>query len=157
VAGAFLMGRAGLAALYPDGPAERGAISVHMPAPESEGTTGVVAQVLTLLTGAAGDNGFYGIQGRFKRRGLLSFAAQREGEAITFKRRDNGKSVSVSLDVSLVPGDPAQGGRMAAILQDRADDQIRADFAHAWQDRVRRLLLDFADDPRVVRVVAATQ
>lgn len=157
VAGAFLMGRAGLAALYPDQPAERGAISVHMPAPESEGTTGVVAQVLTLLTGAAGDNGFYGIQGRFKRRGLLSFAAQREGEAITFKRRDNGKSVSVSLDVSLVPGDLAQGGRMAAILQDRADDQIRADFAHAWQDRVRRLLLDFADDPRVVRVVPATQ
>jgi hypothetical protein len=157
VAGAFLMGRAALAALYQDEPAERGAISVHMPAPESEGTTGVVAQVLTLLTGAAGDNGFYGIQGRFKRRGLLSFAAQREGEAITFKRRDTGKSVSVSLDVSLVPGDPAQAGRMAAILQDRADDQIRADFANAWQDRVRRLLLEFADDPRVVQVVPVTQ
>jgi hypothetical protein len=131
VAGAFLMGRAALAALYPDQPAERGAISVHMPAPESEGTTGVVAQVLTLLTGAAGDNGFYGIQGRFKRRGLLSFAAQREGEAIRFQRRDNGASVSVSLDVSLIPGDPAQGARMAAILQDRADDQIRTEFADA--------------------------
>ena len=157
VAGAFLMGRAALAALYPDEPAERGAISVRMPAPESEGTTGVVAQVLTLLTGAAGDNGFYGIQGRFKRRGLLSFAAQREGEAIVFRRLDSGASVSVSLDVSLVPGDPAQGARMAAILQDRADAQQRADFAHAWQDRVRRLLTDFADDPRVVRVVQTSQ
>lgn len=154
VAGAFLVGRAALAALYPDEPAERGAIAVHMPAPEKEGTTGVVAQVLTLLTGAAADNGFHGIQGRFKRRGLLSFADHREGEAITFKRLDNGASVAVSLDVSPVPGDPAQGARMAAILQDTADDSQRTAFADAWQDRVRRLLLEFADDPRVIQVTA---
>ncbi|MEO9061193.1 MAG: hypothetical protein ABI270_04020 [Nitrosospira sp.] len=154
VAGAFLIGRAALAALYPDEPAERGAIAVHMPAPESEGTTGVVAQVLTLLTGAASVNGFHGIQGQFKRRGLLSFADQREGEAITFKRRDTGASVAVTLDVSPVPGDPAQGARMAAILQNTADDSQRTAFADAWQDRVRRLLLEFADDPRVVRVAS---
>jgi hypothetical protein len=154
VAGAFLIGRAALAALYPDEPAERGAIAVHMPAPESEGTTGVVAQVLTLLTGAASVNGFHGIQGQFKRRGLLSFADHREGEAITFKRRDTGASVAVTLDVSPVPGDPTQGARMAAILQNTADDSQRTDFANAWQDRVRRLLLEFADDPRVVQVAA---
>ena len=152
VAGAFLMGRAALAALYPDEPAERGGITVHMPAPEDEGTTGVMAQVLTLLTGAAADNGFHGIQGRFKRRGLLSFADYREGEAIIFTRLDTGASVAVSLNVSLVPGDPAQGARMAAILQDRADDSQREAFANAWQDRVRRLLLEFADDPRVVQL-----
>ena len=154
VAGAFLIGRAALAALYPDEPVERGAIAVHMPAPESEGTTGVVAQVLTLLTGAASVNGFHGIQGQFKRRGLLSFADQREGEAITFKRRDTGASVAVTLDVSPVPGDPAQGARMAAILQNAADDSQRTAFADAWQDRVRRLLLEFADDPRVIQVAA---
>jgi len=154
VAGAFLIGRAALAALYPDEPAERGAIAVHMPAPESEGTTGVVAQVLTLLTGAASVNGFHGIQGQFKRRGLLSFADHREGEAITFKRRDTGASVAVTLDVSPVPGDPAQGPRMAAILQNTADDSQRTAFADAWQDRVRRLLLEFADDPRVIQVAS---
>jgi hypothetical protein len=152
VAGAFLMGRAALAALFPDEPAERGAIAIHMPAPESEGTTGVTAQVLTLLTGAASDNGFHGIQGRFRRKGLLSFAERREGEAISFKRLDTGAGVTVSLDVSPVPGDPAQGARMAAILYGNADDEQRAAFANAWQDRVRRLLLEFADDPRVIRV-----
>jgi hypothetical protein len=152
VAGAFLIGRAALTALYPEGPAERGGIAVHMPAPESEGVTGVTAQVLTLLTGAASDNGFHGIQGRFKRKGLLSFAERREGEAITFTRVDTGKSVAVSLNVSPVPGDPAQGARLAAILQDRADDEQRTAFADAWQDRVRRLLLEFADDPQVVRI-----
>ena len=90
VAGAFLVGRAALCALYPHEPAERGAIAVHMPAPEHEGTTGVMAQVLTLLTGAAADNGFDEIQGRFRRKGLLSFAEQREGDAIVFTRLDNG-------------------------------------------------------------------
>jgi hypothetical protein len=154
VAGAFLMGRAALAALFPDGPAERGAIAIHMPAPESEGTTGVTAQVLTLLTGAASDNGFHGIQGRFRRKGLLSFAERKEGEAISFKRLDTGTGVTVSLDVSPVPGDPAQGARMAAILYGNADDEQRAAFANAWQDRVRRLLIEFADDPRVIRVTA---
>jgi hypothetical protein len=58
----------------------------------------------------------------------------------------------VELDISLVPGDPAQGGRLMAILQDRADAAQRAAFADAWQMRVRRLLLEFADDPRVLRV-----
>ena len=117
------------------GTAERGGIAVHMPAPEHEGTTGVMAQVLTLLTGAASDNGFHGIQGRFKRKGLLSFADRHEGEAITFTRLDTGASVAVSLNVSPIPGDPAQGVRMAAILQDRADDSQREAFANAWQDR----------------------
>ncbi|AKH36956.1 MULTISPECIES: hypothetical protein [Nitrosomonas] len=153
VAGAYLIGRAALRALYPDEPAERGSIAVHMPAPENEGTTGVMAQVLTLLTGAAADNGFHGIQGRFRRTGLLSFADEREGEAILFKRLDTGAGVAVELDVSLVPGDPAQSGRLAAILQNRADDTIRSTFAEAWQAHVRRLLLEFADDPRVIRVI----
>jgi hypothetical protein len=152
VAGAFLIGRAAMAALYPDEPAERGNIAVRMPAPEDEGVTGVMAQVLTLLTGAAADNGFQGMRGRFKRKGLLSFAEHREGEAIIFRRLDNDACVAVTLDVSLIPADPAQGERLMAILQDCADASQQIAFADAWQDRVRRLLLEFADDPRVIHV-----
>jgi hypothetical protein len=147
-----LIGRAALAALYPDEPAERGNIAVRMPAPEDEGVTGVMAQVLTLLTGAAADNGFQGMRGRFKRKGLLSFAEHREGEAIIFRRLDNDACVAVTLDVSLIPADPAQGERLMAILQDCANPSQQIAFADAWQDRVRRLLLEFADDPRVIHV-----
>lgn len=154
VAGAFLIGRAALAVLYPEGLAERGNVTVHMPAPEDEGVTGVMAQVLTLLTGAAAGNGFQGMRGQFRRKGLLHFAEHREGEAIIFRRLDNDASVAVTLDVSLIPTDPAQGERLMAILQNCADVSQRAAFANAWQDRVRRLLLEFADDPRVVKVVS---
>ncbi len=152
VAGAFLIGRAALAALYPDEPAERGNIAVHMPAPEEDGVTGVMAQVLTLLTGAAAGNGFQGMRGRFRRKGLLSFAQQREGEAIIFTRLDTRASVAVTLDISLIPADPAQGERLMAILQDCADAAQQTAFADAWQERVRRLLLEFADDARVISV-----
>ena len=152
VAGAFLIGRAALSELYPDGLAERGNIAVHVPAPEDEGTMGVMAQVLTLLTGAASDNGFQGLRGRFKRKGLLTYAEQHEGDAFIFKRIDNNTSVAVTLDVSWVPADPAQGERMMAILQDCAGESQQTAFAEAWQERVRRLLLEFSDDPRVVNV-----
>lgn len=152
VAGAFLMGRAALSALYADRLPERGGVAVRMPAPQNEGTTGVIAQVLTLLTGAAAENGFHGIGGRHVRNGLLSYAERRDGDAVTFRRLDNGDTVAVELDTSPVPADPSQRALLAAILQDRADARQQAAFADAWQDRVRRLLLEFADDPRVVRV-----
>jgi formylmethanofuran dehydrogenase subunit E len=152
VAGAFLMGRAALRALYPDGRAERGQVEVTMPAPAHHGTTGVIAQVLTLLTGAAAENGFQGIAGRHARNGLLSFSGRHDTDAIVFRRRDTGAAVAVELDTSLVPGNPHQRELLAAILHGSATEVQQQAFADGWQERVRRLLLEFADDPRVVRV-----
>lgn len=152
VAGAFLMGRAALQALYPDGPAERGQIEVSMPAPVHHGTTGVVAQVLTLLTGAAADNGFQGLGGRYARDGLLTFAGRHESDAITFRRRDTGATVALQLDTSPVPGDPRQRELLTCIMQDTACDADKQAFGEIWQERVRRMLVDFADDPRVIKL-----
>ncbi len=154
VAGAFLMARAAMAALYPDGPAERGGIQVAMPAPENHGTTGVTAQVLTLLTGAAADNGFQGIAGRHARNGLLAFAGRHESDAVIFRRTDTGAAVAVQLDLSGIPGNPETRGLLGLILQDQADEQQRAAFADGWQQRVEKLLLQYADDPDVIRVVS---
>lgn len=152
VAGAFLMARAALQALYPGGPAERGQIEVTMPAPAHHGTTGVVAQVMTLLTGAAADNGFQGLGGRYARDGLLTFAGRHESEMITFRRRDNGVAVATQLDTSPVPADPRQRELLMGIMQDTASDADKQAFAEIWQERVRRMLVDFADDPRVVKL-----
>ena len=152
VAGAFLIGRAAMQALYPEGPAERGQIEVCMPNPVDHGTTGVEAQVLTLLTGAAAENGFHGLAGRYARDGLLTYAGLNESDAITFRRRDNGAAVAVQLDISPVPSDPGQRGLLMAILQDTATDADKQAFAEVWQERVRRMLVDFADDPRVIKV-----
>ncbi|MDW2980100.1 FmdE family protein [Rhodanobacter sp. KK11] len=152
VAGAWLMARSALQALYPDEPAERGGITVHMPAAESEGVTGVIAQVLTLVTGAAAGNGFHGIGGRFVRQALLSYAAASGAGAVQFRRRDNGATVAVELDLSTVPAAPNLRELMVGALQPGAGAEQRAAFAQAWQGRVQRLLLEHADDPQVLRL-----
>ncbi len=151
VAGAFLMARAALKTLYPDGPAERGQIEVSMPAPVDHGTTGVVAQVLTQLTGAAADNGFQGLAGRYARNGLLNFADYPGPGGVIFRRRDTGEAVAVELDVSPVPGKPNQRELLGAIIRDVASDAQKREFADGWQDRVRLLLLEYADDAAVIK------
>lgn len=156
VAGAFLTARAALKALYADALPERGGISVQMPLPEVEGTIGVVAHVLTLITGAAAQGGFKGIGGkRCARNGLLSFASNRveHGDAIRFERVDTGAAVMVTFDFNRVPADESQRERIQAVINGRETSEQKRIFARLWQERVRTILLEHADDPRLVTVV----
>ena len=152
VAGAYLMARAALRALYPGEPAERGAIRVRMPGLENEGVNGVIAQVFTLVTGATADNGFHGIGGRFVRHSLLSYAEPTPGADIQVSRTDSGKSVSVSLDLSSVPPAPNLRALLMAVFDPQATAVQRKHFTDAWQGRVRTLLLEHADDAAVVHL-----
>lgn len=152
VAGAYLVARAAMLALFPDGPAVRGDIDVRMPGPETEGTHGVVAQILTLVTGAAAANGFHGIGGRFSRQHLLRFSDVTDANAIGFRRRDNASAVSVELDLSSIPAPSNLRNLLSAAMNPSASEVQKSEFAQAWQGRVRTLLLDHGDDPQVLRV-----
>ncbi len=146
IAGAWLMLRAGLARLWPDGLPQRGAIHVYLPGDEDEGTTGVVAAVASLVTGARQLDGFKGIAGRFDRRHLLHFGTPLPG-ALGLRRADSKQGVAVRFDPTVVPSEPA----MRNLLQLWADAQADADeerrLGELWQERVRRILVDHADDP----------
>ena len=156
VAGAYLMALAGLRALYPDATPERGGIEVVMNGGEDEGTTGVIAQVFTLLTGAAAANGFHGIGGRFRRHGLLRYGGHLPGFIASFRRMDTGETVFLYLDVSGVQPSPGMRMLMGRAMQPDASGEDRRAFAATWQDRVRRILLEHGGDPNVVRVARAT-
>lgn len=153
VAGAWAMTRAALRALYPDGVAERGAIAVTFRQPQSSGVTGVIANVVGLLTGAAGEGGFKGIGGRFGRHGLLVFAQAIEGE-IHFARRDGAGVVQVAAHLQRVPADPAMAPLLARCAAGEASDAEVRRFRELWQARVRAILLDHVDDPEVIEVRA---
>lgn len=153
VAGGWLSARAALRHLYPDEVPERGAISVYLNDPEDAGVTGVIGQVLTLVTGAAADNGFKGLGGRHARNHLLHYA-QGDVAGVRFTRNDNGESVEVEIDTSPVPADPMQRLLIQQIFAGQADAAQRREFGRLWQDRVRRMLLVHADDPAVVKVRA---
>lgn len=154
VAGAYLMARAGLHALFPEGPAERGGVAVTMSSAESEGTTGVIAQVFTLLTGAAAGNGFHGIGGNFVRSGLLGYGGGNPDCIATFQRTDTHAGVRLALDFTNVPPSPQMRMLMGQAMAPDASAEVRRAFGEVWQERVRRLLLEHADDPAVILVQA---
>lgn len=153
VAGAYLMVYRGLQALYGSDTPERGGIEVQMQGGRSEGTTGVVAAVATLLTGAAAEQGFGGIgmQGRFARRNLLSFDGAIEG-TLALRRRDTGAAVEVFYHANRVPFAPEMAEVMPkAVAGTATPDELRL-FRELWQGRTKAILIDNADNLELVEV-----
>lgn len=148
VASAYGMTRLALAALYGSQLPERGAIRVEFRQDILAGVTGVVANIVSMLTGATQDTGFKGLAGRFDRRHLMSFNADVPLE-IRFTRADTGGRVDVGADLQRVAGDPDTAALMQRCLGGAASAEERARFGALWQDRVRRILLDHGDDPSV--------
>lgn len=149
VAAAFLMARAALAWLYRDELPRRGDIRVDCREAKDAGVAGVMATIATLVTGAAEEGGFRGLAGRFGRRHLLRFA-QPIGADFRYTRLDNGVAVDVSARLDRVPGDPRMGELLPRCLTGDATHMEAEQFRRLWQDRVRRLLLEHADDPEVI-------
>lgn len=73
-------------------------------------------------------------------------------DGVRLRRNDTGDTVEVQYDPRTVAADPQQMPLMGAVLNGLADATRTRRFGELWQDRVRRLLLDHADDPAVVRV-----
>ena len=138
VAGAFLMTREGLKALYGDQLPVRGEIFVSFKENSEEGVAGVIANVVTQITGATGALGFKGIGGHFVRHGLMEFEADITSSA-KFKRLDTGQSVEVVYDPSGIEGHPSQQELMQKIMQGVASPEEKGSFGGIWQERVEKI------------------
>ncbi len=149
VAGAWLMARHALALLYPDTTPVRGALRVELRSPLDAGTTGVVGAVLGLVTGAAGEGGFKGLGGAQSRRDLLRYGVALDAEA-RITRVDSGAAVLLDYRPEAVPPDAAMAPLMARVIGGVADDEEQAGFARLWQERVRRILMERADDAALI-------
>lgn len=152
VASAFLLARAALRKLYGETLPTRGDIRVELAGQERDGVQGVIAAVLGLITGAAAAGGFRGLAGQFNRRDLLAFQPALPAGAVRLTRLDSGKSVAVVLDLTSVPGDARMSALLPRCLQGVASHDERQLFQQLWQERVRALLLDYADDPCVFQL-----
>lgn len=151
VASAYLMARRALQVLFPDDVPERGEIDVSFAKSQDEGVTGVIASVIGLITGAAGPGGFKGIGGRFKRHDLLHFDAAIEGE-VCFQRKDNGAAVQLGVNLGRVPPSPLSGPLLQRIMAGTATLAEAHEFAELWQARVKKILIEHADDPELIVV-----
>lgn len=154
VAGAYLMTLKALVGLYGDDLPQRGGIKVSFSNSLQSGVTGVIANVVSLITGATSDSGFKGLAGQFDRRNLLAFEVPLKGE-IQFQRVDTGAAVTVSYHPDIVASSPAVMRLMQKILGGTAEDQEKREFAQLWQERVQHIL-QAIDDPRLVTLSDAT-
>ena len=140
-----------LAALYEAAVPVRGAIRVEVRGDRADGVVGVIANVAALITGASGEAGFKGIAGHFDRRNLLAYGVALP-EEMRFTRTDTGAAVDAAADVQRVPGDPSTLPLLQRCVAGAASADEARHLGELWQSRVRRLLLEHAEDDEVFRV-----
>jgi formylmethanofuran dehydrogenase subunit E len=148
VASAYWMTNLALKALYSEQIPERGAILVEFRDAHESKVTGVLANVVSMLTGASGDGGFKGLGGRFERRHRLSFNADIPLE-IRFRRSDTHRHVDVAAHLHHVPAAPEMPALMQRCMNGTATPDEQGQFGRLWQERVRKILMEHREDPEV--------
>jgi hypothetical protein len=151
VAGAYLMLREGLNALYGQQMPIRGEIKVFMRGALGEGTVGVVANIASMITGATDTSGFHGLNGHFDRRNLLYYEADIEGE-MALERVDTRKCVVLRYNPSSVFTDQQMDLLMMKVMGGIASEEEKVDFATLWQNRVERILFHNKNEATLVTV-----
>lgn len=148
VATAYWLTYLALEHLYPAGLPQRGGIKVEFRDDARSGSIGVIATVVQMLTGAAGNSGFKGIAGRYGRAGLIRSKPELL-DLLRFTRLDTGESVDAGVDMNQVPADPALELLLKRCAAGRASPVEEGELARLWLERVRYLLLDCARDSSV--------
>lgn len=149
VAGAYLMLQKGLKCLYEDKTPVRGEVKVYMKGKLGEGVVGVIANVASLIIGSTDTSGFHGLRGKFDRRNLLIYEADIDGE-MALERVDNGARVTLSYHPEIVSIDPKMQVWLEMIISNKADFEIKQAFKSAWQDRVKKILIDNVNNPDLI-------
>lgn len=144
VAGAFVMILRAVDELYGGETPQRGDMRIEVYGTPDKGSTGPFTQVLTLLSGAAAENGFQGLNGKFVRQGLMRFTTDEQDGPVTatFTRLSNNTQVKLAYDPSAIPAAPNTMVLMKAILSGHADAETRTQFSTLWRNRVDRIVAD---------------
>ncbi len=151
VAGAYLLTFKALKFLYQDSLALRGGIKIEMKESVNEGVTGVIANVISQITGATKESGFKGIKGKFVRHSLLEFDVDISG-IVRFTRLDNGNAVELNYN-PVVPPSALQQQLMQKLMENTASKIEKEEFKTLWQERVQKILIEHFDDPKVIEII----
>ncbi|MCW8837312.1 MAG: hypothetical protein OQK11_01295 [Thiovulaceae bacterium] len=138
VAGAYIMCLVGLKELYKDELPVRGEIMIEFAEDENEGVAGVIANVMSQITGATKTLGFKGIAGEYVRHSLVSFNADIDS-SVKFIRNDTMQSIEVVYNPGVVPPKPEQGELMQKLLMNFASEEEAKEFKKLWQGRVEEI------------------
>jgi len=143
-AGAYLMAQKGLKKLFENELPKRGEIKVELKG-NLDDNTGVVALVLSNITGATDNSGFIGIKGKFYRRGLLFYNTDIKSN-VKFTRLDTNKSVEVAYSpMKIVTPEEI----MQSAIGPNATKETKKSFPKRWQEMVKNI---FENASEVIKV-----
>ncbi|MBE0428461.1 MAG: hypothetical protein IBX61_01125 [Thermoleophilia bacterium] len=150
VTAAYLSCQEAIGRLYPAGETPvRGDISVTVYGGPDEGSYGVMAQVISLITGAAPATGFKGLGGSFTRKDLLRFSAEKPDPgavSVLFRRNGAGREVLVRFFPWAIPFPEEKGRRagelMPAVVAGTASKEERREFQDIWMEKIRLMLIE---------------
>ena len=149
VAGAYLITQKALKALYKDELPRRGSIRILFKQHRLEGVTGVMARVMSNITGATASDGFKGLNGKFSRTHLMEFEQKIPGIA-RFIRTDTDEKVDVFYNPNIVPHLPEMETIMGKVLSGAASANEIEQFGRLWQKRVEMILIDNKDNEKMI-------
>ena len=149
VAGAYIVALEGLKVLYKNELPQRGEIKVELKRTPREDNAGVVASVLSNITGASVDYGFGGIPtGKFNRRDTLFFDVNMQ-EDVRFTRLDTGESVGINYKPGKVVNPMAI---LKSAIGPDATQEDKESFADRFQEMVHTL---FINRDKVIEIITS--
>ncbi len=135
VAGAYIITKEALKYLYKDEIPKRGEILVSFKDDSSIGTTGVIANVITQITGATDSYGFKGLNNQFKRYNLMQFN-DKNTINIKFQRLDTNQTVQIDYNHTTINMDPRIPDLMQKLFNNIATKEEKTLFGKLWQKKV---------------------
>jgi formylmethanofuran dehydrogenase subunit E len=141
VAGAYILTKVALERLFNNQMPIRSSLKITIGGAKEEGVNGVIANVISFITGCNDEGGFSGIGGKFNKKNLLSFNPNQK-ELVKFSTLDNLQEIRLNLDTSIVPGNPKMQILMQKQMQNIATEDEIKEFRTLWQDRVKFMLLN---------------
>ncbi|RXJ90748.1 hypothetical protein CRV01_06255 [Arcobacter sp. CECT 8983] len=149
VAGAYIMTLVALKELYENEIPKRGEIYVSFKEDSREGTTGVIANVITQITGATETFGFKGLNGKFKRFGLMKFNDNITTSA-KFQRLDTNKTIEIIYNPNVISFKSRVPVLMEKLLKGIATNNEKKEFGVLWQERVKNI---FENIDKVIKII----
>lgn len=125
ITGAFVMVREAVKSLFPNNVCIRGDVRVDLPQAAQQGAAGPMANVFSYVTGAYGEAGFGGLQGKFARRSLLHFnSSEAPVNGVRFTRISTGKWVDVFYEPSKIQVDVGSEDPFQAVWRKKIAELI---------------------------------
>lgn len=155
VGGAYLMAYHGLKHLYGHDLPIRGQVEVFMKNRESDGVTGVIANVICSIVGAAGEGGFKGLGGQYSRHNLLHYGHNQQFN-VCLKRLDTKAAVEIAYRPEIVRGNPDASMYLEKILIGIATKEDKTAFQTMWNERLKKIMVDEFDNPDLIILSAVT-